>query len=654
MSVLTPWAARRPAAHPPRRGWSRTAVAAVAAVVLPLTVTTGALAATGVTVKNPGGLAAVGPVNAENGFPAWYQDSSAAKTRVELCLDQENPLCGFLPGDVPDPDSPISFPENFPEEAFYFLAGSTIDLPGGGRATLTLGLEAAFANEVTNGDQMVFARQRIFVVDGPASTTMHFQHPYGSIDIDTDASGRGRLTEDISPAAGNFSTALKGNIGPLLSWGADAPAGYLGDPGVEHTVTGGPLRNTFDVTWAGGEAQQDLFSVLGKRSVNTGVTVDAAVVDGDFLDVFATSEADPGELFIAASGGVPSTPMLADPATDGATGPRSFYARVDLSGTSAPTSITVRNIGDSPVSSGKVDVTRPAGITITDATYDGTTLHVEATSAGTAPLTVSGYGTALSGGVADITTTAPPRTVGVTDGTASATAQVRVTGGAVTPPGLPPITVTPDPGPVCDPAPCVDGAPAPGATPTAVIAPVTAPIARGDSLVLDGSTSTNATSWAWTQVSGTAVTLTGATTAKPTVKPALVNPSTSSTPPTNGPAVIQLIASNGTTASAPVTVSVQIKADTVAVTSGRYRPGTEIRVDGTSTVPGGPLVLTPATTVAVYTAAGQLVGTAPVDTTGAWSVRLRDPAAVNAIPAFTSVRVISSRGGSATFSGIGR
>jgi hypothetical protein len=128
------------------------------------------------------------------------------------------------------------------------LAGSELALPGGGRAVLVLGLEAAFANTVTEGDQVVFGRQRIVVKGAPANTTLTFRHPYGTITIDTDGSGDGKLVEDISPAAGNFTTALKSNIGPFLKWdpaaAPAAPAGYLGDPGQDHTVTGSPTGFT--------------------------------------------------------------------------------------------------------------------------------------------------------------------------------------------------------------------------------------------------------------------------------------------------------------------------------------------------------------------------------------------------------------------------
>ena len=270
----------------------RRGIAAATAVLLAATGAGASLAATQVTQTNTNKLTAVGPVNTEYGFPSWYEDSN--KTRVELCLDAENPLCGFLPGDIPDETAPISFPGNFPEEAFYMLAGSELALPGGGRAVLVLGLEAAFANTVTEGDQVVFGRQRIVVKGAPANTTLTFRHPYGTITIDTDGSGDGKLVEDISPAAGNFTTALKSNIGPFLKWdpaaAPAAPAGYLGDPGQDHTVTGSPTGyNKFSVNGGGLALETDQFTVQGKISTNQGVNTDSAVLNGSMIDVFASS-----------------------------------------------------------------------------------------------------------------------------------------------------------------------------------------------------------------------------------------------------------------------------------------------------------------------------------------------------------------------------
>jgi hypothetical protein len=637
----------------------------MAIVALPLAATS-AFASTAVTVKNPGGLTAVGPVNTQDGFPAWYEDRNG--TRLELCMDGANPLCGPLtsnPDQTPPYDAaqPTVFPDNFPDEAFYFLASSLITFPNGGKATLTLGLEGAFANTVTNGDQITFARQRIFVKGGPANTTITFTHPYGTITIDTDAAGDGRLTEDISPAAGNFATPLKGNLGPFLQWTPDPtlPAGYLGDPGVDHTVTGGPLRNTFDASWAGGTASQNLFSVLGKKSTNVGVTADAAVVDGNFLDLFATSEADPGELYVAANGAVPSTPMQADavPAPPAGGPPpapvaRPFYARIDMTGKTVPDTITVRNIGDNPVSTSQITVTKPSGITISSARFDGTNLTVAATDVNpTATLKVNGFPTAtFAGGTATIPTVAPPMTVSVTDGTGTATAPVTIAAGGATAPGLEPSAVTPDPGPVCDPAPCGAGGPVSGTTPTVTIAAVPA-AARGDTVTLDGSATTNATAWQWTQTGGTPVTLTGGTASKASFQLPLAA-TTTPTAPNNGNLTFTLKATNGNGGqSATGTATVTIKPDALVVTGSRFRAGQEIRIDGTSLLPGGPLVLSPTTTVAVYVAAGQpgagkLVGTAQVDTTGAWTVR---PRSTTGFTAFTAVTAVSSRGGSTTFTG---
>src|SRR4051795_878946 len=363
------------------RRFGRRGAATLAGAALVLSGVGTATAATQVTVKNPGGLIAAGPVSGENGFPTYYEDSN--HLRVELCLDDTNPLCGFLPGDVPNPDSPISFPDNFPQEAFYALAGADLALPGGGKAVLTLGLEAAFANAVQTGDQQVFGRQRIVVKGGPADSTLTFKEPYGTITIDTDSTGAGKLVEDISPAVGNFVTPLKGNVGPFLHWATGPPDGYLGDPAVAHTVTGSPLRNTFSVTGGGLDLTTDQFTVQGKISTNSGVNADAAVVNGTMLDVFASSS-NSAQLQVEGAG-LQTTPMVTDPDSG------RFYARIALNG-AAPSSVKVVNIADKPASSSVVNVTRPSGITITQASYDGTSLTVAANSTNGYPVHVVGVG----------------------------------------------------------------------------------------------------------------------------------------------------------------------------------------------------------------------------------------------------------------------
>jgi hypothetical protein len=87
-----------------------------------------ALATTAVVRKNPGGISVAGPVNTEWGFPAWYQDSKGVRT--ELCLDRNDPMCGFAATPVEgfDNTTPTVFPDNFPDEAFYMAAGSSLTL----------------------------------------------------------------------------------------------------------------------------------------------------------------------------------------------------------------------------------------------------------------------------------------------------------------------------------------------------------------------------------------------------------------------------------------------------------------------------------------------------------------------------------------------
>ena len=638
---------------------TRRGLAAAAALILTATGLGTAVAATQVTVKNPGKLTAVGPVNTEHGFPSWYEDST--KTRVELCLDAENPLCGFLPGDIPDENAPISFPGNFPDEAFYMLAGSDLDLPGGGRAVLVLGLEAAFANSVTEGDQLVFGRQRIVVKGGPANTTLEFKHPYGTITIDTDGSGGGKLVEDISPAAGNFTTALKSNIGPFLKWdpatAPAAPEGYLGDPNQEHTVTGSPMNyNKFSVTGGGLNLETDQFGLQGKISTNRGVSADGAVHNGDMIDVFATSGPDAQIQVDGQTSNFETTPMVSDP------GSGRYYARIKFTGT-APESIKITNIGDKPASSSIVKVAKPSSISVTKATFDGTALTVAAVSSEAGALTVTDLGTLdnpAPGTPAEksFPVKAPPATVTVKSASgSSASLQVTVSGGTATPAGLDPVTPQPDPGPVVDtgggtgtvtPAPVDPNAPA---TATATAASPT--LTRGGSVQLDGSSSTGAVSYKWRQVSGPAVTISSDTAAKPVVSIPFYAKTTDTAPLTakaDDPVTVELVVTDKNGASsAPATLQLAIRTDTLAIDAGsRHRIGTEMRIQGTSTLAGSPALLIPGTTVVIYdTTPGRAVtklGTAQVDTLGAWSLRAK-PGPTRQI---TSVLVQSTRGGTAT------
>lgn len=641
----------RPATPPraPRR-FPRMGAAALTSLVLLAAGAGAAGAATQVTVSNPGGLTAVGPVNGDNGFPAWYEDSKG--TRVELCLDDTNPLCGFLPGTVPDPSIPISFPDNFPDEAFYFRADSTLTLTGGpragtGKAALTLALEGAFLNAVQPGDQQVFARQRIFVTNGPANSTLTFKEPYGTITVDTDSTGKGRITEDISPAVGNFLTPLKGNLGPFLKWDTGAPEGYLGDPAQAHAVTGGPFGNTFSVTGGGLDLSTDQFTVQGKISTNSGVNADEAIVNGDKLDVFATSSAS-AQLQVEGTG-LQTTPMVTDPGTG------RFYARVPWPTSGAPTSVKVVNISDKPASSSTVDVTRPSGITITKASYDGTTLTVAADSANGYPVKVVGVGAGGTDGTLTDNTpqafsvTAPGATVTVKNDLGSASLPVTVTGGAAMDAALPPTPPAADPGPVVDQSP---NNPA-GTKAAATIAQ--ASLSRAQSTTVDGSTSTNGgagpLTYKWSQLpGGPKVTFSSTTAVKPTVSVPFFT-STSATKPADpdgtNVAKLQLEVTDSNGATSTATVDLTVVNDAVVVGTAKHRLGTELRVSGTATLPGNTATLVPQSNVVVYdTTSGTPVklGTAPVDTLNAFDVRLKPGPGARV----RTVLIQSTRGGSAT------
>jgi hypothetical protein len=620
-----------------RRGALRLVGAAVAGLLI-VGASTTSQAATKITVPNPGGLTAVGPVNAEYGFPSWYGDS--AGTRIEPCLDGDNPLCGFLAGDIPDPDSPISFPENFPGEFFYQLVGSDLTLPGGGKAVLTLGLEAAFANEdPIAGDQLTFARTRVVVTGGPRNSTVTFKHPFGELTIDTDGTGAGRLVQDVSPAVGNFNTALKGNFGPFLKWDPTvapaAPAGFVGDPAIAHKVVGGKGGyNSFSMTSGTVSASTDLFGISGKIASNTGVVGDNAVINGGFLDVFATSRGDQLQVD-GVTGQYVATPMTHDADSD------RHYARIALADGAKPTSVTVRNVGDKPVSTAVVKL---ADVTVKRASFDGTSLTVAADS-GNFPLTVAGFGTLDDDQPKAFPTKAPPAVVSVKSATGAAVSYpVTVSGGVANDPALPPVTPEPDPGPVND---NTGDNPAPTSGPVVSVAtvPDTLP---GSSVTLDASATSGATSYAWAPVAvPTGTQITGATTAKPTVTLPYFSTNAATAPVADWAPVTYKVTATNAGGSTEKEVTIPVKKDAVTITAGaRHRLGTELRIDGTSLIDGAAGARTPATVVTVWdttTATPVKLGTATVDTLGAWPFRLKPGPTARV----TSVLVQSSRGGSA-------
>jgi K319-like protein len=469
----------------------------------------GALTAFAVVVPpaNTGGLVAVGPVSGDNGFPVWYKDSNGV--RLEGCLDGADPLCAFVPGvDFPDANSPISFPNNFPEEFFYQLASNTQDVAGGaGRAVITLALEGAFGSgPVKAGDQMVFARIRIRLNSLQPGATYTITHPYGVDQEVAEADGTVNFTEDVGLAPGVFTGALDGRIGPFLKWdpavAPAAPVGYIGDPNVDHQVVGSPFSTNFVRVQGPGLAvignqtnlcspattdciESNLFSLLGKKATKAGFDIQRAVYTrnagtGGTIDVFATSDTAPQSIQVEGEG---VDPVL----MRGENG--NYVAHFNFTGSTVP-QLTIKNVSDAPPT---VKTTKPGDIIKGTAVWnaDDQTLTVNATSSDTfAPplLTARGFGDLANGALVANNVVGPPANVLVTsDVGGSVTLPVQVTGAAFDP------------------------------LPVQAFAGEDQDALQGNLVTLDGSGSTGPiTSFAWTQTGGPAVTLNGASTATPT------------------------------------------------------------------------------------------------------------------------------------------
>jgi hypothetical protein len=431
------------------------------------------------------GLVKAGPVNPSHGFPDWYRDRNGEE--LEPCLDP-GAVCAAPP--VPNPDAPVSFPANFPDEFFYMLATADMTANGGNLAQAEFAVEGAFATAVQPADQMVFTRIRYRVRGGlRADTDYKFIHPYGTDIVHTDP-GAGDLfiTEDIGVTPGNFNEAMTGRVGPFLKWdpavGDAPPAGYVGDGATPHRVVGSELGTNFvrlegpgvgggegDVnpnpcTTTGDHAytgpvndciETDLFTLAGKISTKGGVDIARATYSRDadgrskHLDVFADSKV--GEDIIVQDGDSGPARRFATTPLRGEKG--NYFAHVDIAG-DVPQTIDVVNRGDIPKTVKHVKVT---DLVTGSAIYhngdpgpdaanpSAGMLHVEATSSDKATtggprLKVLGREIGTDGQI-DIPVSAPTPNVKITsDKGGSIDVPVQADG-----PGFPPLPLTADAGP---------------------------------------------------------------------------------------------------------------------------------------------------------------------------------------------------------------
>jgi hypothetical protein len=149
----------------------------------------------------------------------------------------------------------------------------------------------------------------------------------------------------------------------------------------------------------------------------------------------------------------------------------------------------------------------------------------------------------------------------------------------------------------------------------------------------------------------TGSTITGDKSAKPTVTlPYFTSTAAATSAPSAAwaPVTYKVTATNanGTTEQ---NVVIPVKKDALVIAAGsRHRIGTELRIDGTSLIDGQAGARTPPTGIVVWDttkpATPVKLGTANVDTLGAWSLRLKPGPSVRV----TSVVVQSTRGGTGT------
>ena len=276
-------------------------------------------------------LKAIGPIG-NHGYPEWVEDfgvtdpanpaAAPVPTRLALCLDDPN--CALEP---PYDTIRSSFPDNFPDESFWWAAGAEIPVGAEGRARLVLALEAAFAQDaVAVGDQIAFGRTRYTMRGLTPNVTYRITHPYGVDVMTADTAGDLRYTSDIGcmDRGCSFTRMFESGIGPFLKQ-EGAPAGYLGDGATEAPVTGSPFNTNFfrlEALSDTGEAtligETSNFSVVG-RLASTPVPLPAetpAAAPAPVVDATATRIGEATVQFTApADGGSPITGFVVQ-ATD--------------------------------------------------------------------------------------------------------------------------------------------------------------------------------------------------------------------------------------------------------------------------------------------------------------------------------------------------
>jgi hypothetical protein len=551
---------------------------------------------------NGPGLAVVGPISPTDGFPVWYQDKTGL--RVESCgVWTKDPMCPAV-APLPNPASPVSFPANFPVEGFYMLSTAVLNTAGAGKATIALNLEQSLPAPA-NGQQTTFSRQRFTITNTTDGVPYKITTPAG---VKTVQSVGGKIfdTEDIGVAAGNFSGALGGHIGPFLTWDTFANAvpdpalkpnalgkpTYIGDGFTPHKVVGSPYDTNFVRIEATGVnptpltdacptvagpladcVETTLFVLQGKIATTSGVSADQATYSRSSaaagnVDVYASSL---GDQQVITTSDVPVAPAPAEFAPTELTGsPASaghYFARVPYIGAAPPTTVRVSNISDVPVAL----KTMPVVDQVT-----GTAIYTTGTPANPAAVPpVAAIPGSLAVNAVSSDTFAPP--VLSASGFGALPLPLPLTLGALTVPAMdaPPVfvTVTSAAGGVAKlPVTVVGAAYAP--IPALAMAGPNQAVSVGALVTLDGSSSVGALTFAWTSPAG--IVLTNPTSANPTFTPTALS---------LGANVFTLTVTGAGATTSTSTVTITVTAGTPAVANAglnqiAIQRGSVVTLDG--------------------------------------------------------------------------
>jgi hypothetical protein len=568
------------------------------------------------SIENLNRLAFAGPADPANGFPMWFEDGTGLQLELVTDADPRAPAIA----DLQTPGAPVSFPDNYPDEAFYFMAEAQLAVGGAGvegRARVILAIEAAFGGVgLPDPDaRVVFARLRVRMDDVKPGQKYVITHPYGVIDdplLTADDNGRFFHTFDLGIVENDCTAVLRsGQVAPFLQWDAGAPVGYIGDGVTDHKVIGSPFGTNFvriegpGIREGGGtpdpadpgnmdKVWTDLFSIQGRIAKQLGVEPRSITVGSTGAGFRVSAQAQSAPL--------QQLELVGDGFRIDLTGDDRDYSGIaDLA--AFPVNLKLVNRTDRPPT--VVPVVPTDAVYIESAQYDvaaGSLTIAARSSNSAAVLTV-----AATGALVD----ASPK---VFAGLGACPAELVITsslGGT----GRQMVELVGVPGANLG---------------VAAGAAATMTTRVGVETILDGTGSRLATAFQWTQTGGAAVVLTDDATAKAKFTPTATGP-LQFTLTVQGPGGPDSV-------TVDVTVDAALPPDVIVVEQAEYRTSKrQFRVGGTiSNVPN----------VAIVSFSGTEIGRSQPDVTGAWSVRYDVPEG-DPVPTNGDTLTVNSNSGTA-------